>query len=46
MDKNAIKKYAMWARKDLINRVKTKAYQYGITEAGAVEKDADKMRTA
>lgn len=43
MDKNAIKKYAMWARKDLINRVKTKAYQYGITEAGAVEKDADSV---
>lgn len=43
MDKNAIKKYAVWARKDLINRVKTKAYQYGITEAGAVEKDADSV---
>lgn len=43
MDKNAIKKYAVWARKDLINRVKTKAYQYGITEAGAAEKDADSV---
>ena len=28
MDKNAIKKYAVWARKELIARVTQKAEQY------------------
>lgn len=32
MDKNAIKKYAVWARTELIDRVTQKALQYGITE--------------
>ena len=32
MDKNAIKKYAVWARTELIDRVRQKALQYGITE--------------
>ncbi|MBR5915375.1 MAG: BREX-1 system adenine-specific DNA-methyltransferase PglX [Spirochaetia bacterium] len=32
MDKNAIKKYAVWARRELIARVAQKALQYGITE--------------
>ena len=32
MDKNAIKKYAVWARPELISRVSQKALQYGITE--------------
>lgn len=32
MDKNAIKKYAVWARRELISRVSMKALQYGITE--------------
>lgn len=32
MDKNAIKKYAVWARRELISRVSQKALQYGITE--------------
>lgn len=32
MDKNAIKKYAVWARNELIARVAQKANQYGITE--------------
>lgn len=32
MDKNAIKKYAVWARRELLSRVSTKALQYGITE--------------
>lgn len=31
MDKNAIKKYAVWARNELIERVTQKAQQYGIT---------------
>lgn len=30
MDKNAIKKYAVWARRELISRVTQKALQYGI----------------
>lgn len=32
MDKNAIKKYAVWARRELISRVSQKALQYEITE--------------
>ena len=32
MDKNAIKKYAVWARRDLIEKVSQKAMQYGIEE--------------
>lgn len=43
MDKTAIKKYAVWARRDLINRVKQKSYQYGITENEAIDKDADNV---
>lgn len=31
MDKNAIKKYAVWAREELIERVSQKAYQYEIS---------------
>lgn len=32
MDKNAIRKYAVWARTELISRVKQRALLYGITE--------------
>lgn len=32
MDKNAIKKYAIWARRELIEKVSQKALQYGIEE--------------
>ena len=32
MDKNAIKKFAVWARRELIDRVSQKAEQYGITQ--------------
>ena len=32
MDKNAIKKYAVWARQELISRVSHKAAFYGITD--------------
>ncbi len=32
MDKNAIKKYAIWARNDLIERVSKRAQVYGISE--------------
>lgn len=34
MNKNAIQKYAIWARNELIEQVKQRAYQYGISEKG------------
>ena len=40
MDKNAIKKFAVWARTELIARVSLKGVEYGITE------DKMPMRTA
>ena len=43
MDKNAIKKYAVWARKELISRVAQKAQQYGITETEMVDAGADSI---
>ena len=39
MDKNAIKKCAIWARRELLSRVKQKAEEYGITAAGALKPD-------
>ena len=32
MDKNIIKKFAVWARTELIARVSLKGVEYGITE--------------
>ncbi|HBT63339.1 MAG TPA: BREX-1 system adenine-specific DNA-methyltransferase PglX, partial [Ruminococcaceae bacterium] len=43
MDKNAIKKYAVWARNELIARVTQKALQYGITEENIVDTAADNI---
>ena len=43
MDKNAIKKYAVWARKELIARVTQKAEQYEITEKKTTPTDADSI---
>lgn len=43
MDKNAIKKYAVWARNELIARVTQKAEQYEITEKKTTPKDADSI---
>lgn len=43
MDKNAIKKYAIWARNELIVRVSQKAQQYGITAEGYGDKNADSV---
>ncbi len=40
MDKNAIKKYAVWARRELISRVSQKALQYGISEDSIVSETA------
>lgn len=43
MDKNAIKKYAVWARNELIARMSQKAQQYGITAEGYDDKNADSV---
>ncbi len=37
MDKNAIKKFAVWARTELIARVSLKGVEYGITEDNIVD---------
>ena len=41
MDKNSIKKFAVWARRELISRVSQKALQYGISEKEIVDAAAD-----
>ena len=43
MDKNAIKKFAVWARRELIERVSQKAMQYGITQDNVVDAAADSI---
>lgn len=43
MDKNAIKKYAVWARNELIARVTQKAEQYEITRDKSASADADSI---
>ena len=43
MDKNAIKKFAIWARRELIARVSQKAEQYGITEEHHGDADAERI---
>lgn len=40
MNKNAIQKYAIWARNELIEQVKQRAYQYGISSKGYGEENA------
>ena len=40
MNKNAIQKYAIWARNELIEQVKQRAYQYGISEKGYGDENA------
>ena len=40
MDKNAIKKYAVWARRELISRVSQRAAQYEITADGYGDQNA------
>ena len=39
MDKNAIKKYAVWARRELITRVSQRAALFGVTREGYGETD-------
>lgn len=43
MDKNAIKKYAVWARNELIARVAQKALQYDITKENIIDDAADSV---
>ncbi|WP_018704564.1 BREX-1 system adenine-specific DNA-methyltransferase PglX [Anaeromusa acidaminophila] len=40
MNKNAIQKYAIWARNELIEQVKQRAFQYGISEQGYGDENA------
>jgi hypothetical protein len=40
MNKNAIQKYAVWARNELIEQVTQRAYQYAITDKGYGEENA------
>lgn len=46
MDKNAIKKYAVWARRELITRVSQKALQYGISDKEMVPATAASVNGA
>ena len=43
MDKNAIKKFAVWARTELIARVSLKSVEYGITEDNIEDANADSV---
>ncbi len=43
MDKNAIKKYATWARQELIKRIIVRAASYGVTEKGYGDINADNV---
>ena len=43
MNKNSIKKYAVWARRELIERVSQKALQYGITLDEVIDSNADSI---
>ena len=43
MDKNAIKKYAVWARRELIERVSQRALVYGITAKDAGDPNAESV---
>jgi len=43
MNKGAIQKFAIWARKELITQVSQRAYQYGIDESGFGDASADTL---
>ena len=43
MDKNAIKKYAVWARRELIEKVSQKALRYGIEKDKEADPNADSI---
>ena len=40
MNKNAIQKYAVWARNELIEQIEQRAYQYGISQKGYGDENA------
>ena len=41
MNKNAIKKYAIWARKELLAKCSQKAMEFGVTEKGWEDENTD-----
>ena len=41
MNKSAIQKFAVWARRELLDQVAQRAYQYGVDENGFGDADAD-----
>ena len=43
MNKNAIQKYAVWARNELIEQIKQRAYQYGMDEKGYGDENAESI---
>ena len=43
MNKNAIQKFAIWARNELIAQVSQRAYQYGVDESGFGDASADTL---
>lgn len=43
MDKNAIKKYAVWARRELIEKVSQKALEYGIEQGIDLDANAESI---
>ena len=43
MDKNAIKKYAVWARRELIDRVSQRALVYGVTAKDTGDPNAESV---
>ena len=43
MDKNAIRKFAVWARRELIARVSQRAERFGVTEAAPGDPRAESV---
>lgn len=43
MDKNAIRKYAVWARRELIEKVTQKAQQFGVEDGKEMDINADSV---
>lgn len=43
MNKSAIQKYAIWARNELIDKVKLKAFEYGVSKDETMDANADSV---
>lgn len=43
MNKSAIQKYAIWARKELIEKVTLKAFEYGVSKDAIIDANADSV---